>query len=73
MFDNALALSDCILVNKYNIPFNRSICSVVLQMVNKNVKEILFCESEAKFISQIDKVSESNSKKNEKTYFYLSI
>ena len=49
----ALRSANCILINKANLPFNRSAASVAIEMLRLPVRELFFCENESKFLSQI--------------------
>lgn len=53
--DVALKESSCVLINKVNIDFGVSVARIVCEVLKYEVKVLKYCQSQEKFIDQIEK------------------
>lgn len=51
--ERALRVSDCLLVNKVTVAPNLTAAATAIDILDMNIKELAYCQSEEKFLNQI--------------------
>lgn len=69
----AIKVSDCLLVNKLSVAPNFTAATTALDILDMNVKELTYCQSEEKFLNQIEKIIESSKKQNITILYYFTL